>query len=171
MRDYRQAFQAITADPRYVANLDWGESRAGHPEGTVRAHIAELESNLEVVCPKLTEEGFWKLKLLIHTHDTFKGEAQPGVPNTHARSHASLAQAFLVHYCDDPDLLAMVQFHDEPFALYRQVEAKGSYNTARFNDLLAAIRDWNLFLAFNIVRLHAGKIPRASPLAFSRNAR
>lgn len=45
----------------------------------------------------------------------------------------------------------MVQFHDEPFALYRQVEFKGSYSQERFDALLHAIADWNLFLAFNII--------------------
>jgi hypothetical protein len=151
MVDYRRAFEDVTADPRYIANLDWGEAREGHPEGTVRAHIAELEQNLEALRNKLTEQEYWKLKLLIHTHDSFKREAQPNIPITNPKSHASLARAFLATHCDDADLLAMVQWHDEPFALYRQVEAKGKYNHVRFDALLNAIRDWNLFLAFNIV--------------------
>jgi hypothetical protein len=149
--DYRNAFEAITADPRYLANLDWGEARPGHPEATVRAHIAEIEPNLELLRPKLTDEEYWKLKLLIHTHDSFKAESQPGVSITDSRSHASLARAFLATHCDDSDMLAMVQFHDEPFALYRQFESKGKCNQGRFNALLRGIRDWNLFLAFNII--------------------
>jgi len=91
------------------------------------------------------------LKLLIHTHDTFKGEAQQGVAITDHNSHASLARAYLQTFCDDPDLLAMVQYHDEPFALWRQFDAKGKYNQARFDALLSNIKDWNLFLAFNII--------------------
>ena len=67
------------------------------------------------------------------------------------KSHASLARAFLAYHCDDADLLAMVQYHDEPFAIYRQFETKGKYNLSRFNELLSAIRDWNVFLAFNII--------------------
>ena len=90
-------------------------------------------------------------EVLIHTHDSFKGESQPGVPITDPKSHASLARAFLADHCDDADLLAMVQYHDEPFALYRQFESKGKYNQHRFNALLKSIRDWNLFLAFNII--------------------
>ena len=31
--DYRIVFEAITTAPRYLANLDWGEARPGHPEG------------------------------------------------------------------------------------------------------------------------------------------
>jgi hypothetical protein len=48
-------------------------------------------------------------------------------------------------------MLAMVQYHDEPFALWRQVASKGKFNQERLTALLAGIRDWNLFLAFNIV--------------------
>jgi len=149
--DYHKAFDAVISDPRYLANLDWGEARPGHPEGTVRAHIAEIEPNLERLRAKLTDDDYWKLKLLIHTHDSFKAESKAGVAITDPRSHASLARAFLQSHCNDADILAMCQYHDEPFALYRQFESKGKYNQDRFNALLKAIRDWNLFLAFNII--------------------
>jgi hypothetical protein len=151
MFDYKSAFDALVQDPRYQKNLDWGEARPGHPEGTVRAHIAELEANLETLRPSLSEGDYWKLKLLIHTHDSFKAEARRDVAITDPRSHASLARDFLAEYCSDADLLAMVQFHDEPFALWRQVQSKGSCSHDRIAALLANIKDWNLFLAFNII--------------------
>jgi hypothetical protein len=149
--DYPAVFAATVADSRYLANLDWGKPRVGHPEGTVRAHIAELEGNLERLRAKLSEEEYWKLKILVHTHDTFKAEAKPGVAITHPESHASLARAFLASHCDDPDLLAMVQFHDEPFALYRQYERRGEFDRGRFESLMSAITDLELFLAFVII--------------------
>lgn len=151
MTDYQKLFQNIIEDARYLANLDWGEDRPGHPEGTVRAHIAEIEPNLEALRARLSDEEYWKLKVIIHTHDTFKANAQPSVSITDPRSHASLARAFLADYCGDADLLAIIQFHDEPFALYRQFESKGRCNLDRFSKLLSAVRDWNLFLAFNII--------------------
>jgi hypothetical protein len=151
MIDYQSAFAALVQDPRYQKNLDWGEARPGHPEGTVRAHIAELEGNLETLRPKLSETDYWKLKLLIHAHDTFKAEARPGVAIRDTHSHASLARAFLAEYCPDPDLLAMVQYHDEPFALWRQARSKGTCDQERFAALLANIKDWTLYLAFNII--------------------
>jgi hypothetical protein len=151
MRDYQEIFAAITRDPRYQRNLDWGKVRPGHPEGTIRAHIAELERNLERLREKLSETDCWRLKVLVHTHDTFKSEAQPGAPIAAPNSHASLARAFLAEFCDDADMLAMVQYHDEPFALWRQFKFKGRCNEERLTTLLASIRDWNLFLAFNIV--------------------
>lgn len=150
MADHRKAFEAIVTDPRYLANLDWGKPRRGHPEGTVRAHIAEIELNLEELRSKLSDDDYWKLKLLIHTHDSFKREAERGVVITHPASHASIARAFLAAHCDS-DLLAMVQYHDEPYALYRQLEGDRQYDQKRFDALLNAINDWNLFLAFNII--------------------
>ena len=65
MRDYKEIFAAITSDPRYQRNLDWGKVRPGHPEGTIRAHIAELEHNLERLCEKLSETDCWRLKVLL----------------------------------------------------------------------------------------------------------
>ena len=151
MSDYKQILEAITSDPRYQRNLDWGQARSGHPEGTVHAHIADLERNLEAIRSNLSETDYWRLEILIHTHDTFKADAQPGVAITAPNSHASLARTFLAEFCDDADLLAMVQYHDEPFALWRQVEFKGKFNEERLAALLKNIRDWNLFLAFLIV--------------------
>lgn len=149
--DYASALYAITSDPRYHGNLDWGEPRRGHPEGTVRAHIVELERNLKRLRRRLSAGDCDKLRLLIHVHDTFKPEAKSGVPIIDSRSHASLAKAFLAEFCDDADLLAMVQYHDEPYALWQQVRNKGTYNPDRLAALIDAIRDWNLFLAFLIV--------------------
>jgi hypothetical protein len=149
--NYQETFEAIIADPRYLVNLDWGQPRSGHPEGTVRAHIEELERNLASMGAKLSNEEFWKLKILIHVHDAFKGEAVPGVAIADPRSHASLARSFLATRCDDADLLAMVQWHDEPYALWKQFHAKGKYNQGRFDSLLQAVKDWSLFLAFNVI--------------------
>jgi hypothetical protein len=151
MLDIKAVFQAIVSDARYLGNLDWGESRPGHPEGTVRAHIEEIEKNLEALRDRLSEVDYWKLKILMHTHDTFKAEAQPGVGIADPKSHASLARAFLECHSEDADLLAMVQYHDEPYALWRQCKTKGNYSASRFEALLTNIKDWNLFLAFNII--------------------
>jgi hypothetical protein len=149
--DHPAVFASIVADPRYQRNLDWGEPRSGHPEGTIRAHIQELEANLEKLKLELSEEEFWKLKLLIHVHDTFKPDSVPEIRITDPRSHASIARSFLAEYCGDADLLAMVQYHDEPYALYRQSTGKRGPNRERFNALLSNIKDWDLFLAFLII--------------------
>lgn len=158
--NYEETYRRIITDPRYQENLDWGKPRKGHPEGSIRAHIKELEQNLASMRSNLTDEEYWKLKILIHVHDTFKPEAHDGVPITDPRSHASLARAFLAEYCDDADLLAMVQLHDVPYALWRAYEHRGGYNEHRLQQLLSAIKDWDLFLAFQQIDGNtAGKSP------------
>jgi len=149
--NYEFTLSQIKTDPRYLVNLDWGEVRSGHPEGPIRAHIAELEQNLERLRLKLTDEDCQKLLVLIHTHDTFKPNAKQGVSITDPRSHASLAREFLAEFCLDEDLLAMVQFHDEPYALWRKFGTADKLDEARLASFRAAISDWNLFLAFLII--------------------
>jgi hypothetical protein len=151
MDEYQAALEAIKRDPRYQKNLDWGEPRSGHPEGSIRAHIADLEENLARLRDKLSDVDYWKLMLLIHTHDTLKPDAELNIPIIHPRSHSSLARAFLAQYCSDPDLQAIVQFHDEPYALWRQLKHRGKYDRGRMEALLQNIRDWNLYLAFIII--------------------
>ena len=151
MSDYEASFRRVVLDERYLRNLDWGKPRSGHPEGTIRAHIEDLERNLASLEPRLTRDDVWKLKLLIHTHDTFKPDAAPGVPISDPRSHASLARAFLAEFCQDEDLLAMVQHHDVPYALWRQQRHSGSFDRRRLESILVGIRDWDLFAAFLIL--------------------
>ena len=142
----------ITADPRYQRNLAWGEPRAGHPEGTIAAHIRDLERNLDRLAPKLSEEEIGKLRILIHVHDTFKPGATDGVPIRDPRSHASLARAFLAEFTDEAELLDIVQNHDEPYALFlRARRGAGPPDSARWAALREKIRDWDLFIAFTLI--------------------
>jgi hypothetical protein len=149
--NHNTALTQILHDPDYLANIQWGKPRKGHAEGTIKGHIDELLRNLQALKPKLKPGEEEKLLLLIHTHDTFKAKCNPGVPIEHPDSHASLGRAFLARFCNDADLLNMVQFHDESFALYRQFTYKGSFNQARAQKLASAIQDWDLFALFLII--------------------
>lgn len=144
--------QQIINDPRYLKNIKYGQPRPGHPEGKVKFHIAELEENLEVLRSRgITEEQYWKLKFLIHVHDTFKAEAFPNLPVLHPNSHASLARKFATEFTADTDLLNMIQYHDVNYALWQQLSNRGSYDLSRFSALLETIIDWDLFLMFLIL--------------------
>ena len=148
----RQILQEIMADPRYLRNIEYGEQRPGHPEGKVKFHIAELEENLEKLRARgMSDDEYWKLKFLIHVHDTFKAEAQPDVPILDEHSHASLARKYASRYTDDPDLLNMLQFHDLNYTLWLQFSKRGLYDEARFQEVLGTIQDWDLFLKFLII--------------------
>jgi len=154
--------EKILADPRYQKNIEYGEPRSGHPEGKVKYHIAELEENLDKLAARgISEQQYWKLKFLIHVHDTFKADAIPDSPILSPNSHASLARKFASEFVDDADLLNMIQFHDENYALWKQFESTGSYDVQRFETLLQTIQNWDLFLMFLVIDGNVqGKDPR-----------
>ena len=147
----KEIVERVLTDPRYLRNIEYGEPRSGHPEGKVKYHIAELELNLEKLAPRMSEEEYWKLKFLIQIHDTFKADATPDSPIESPNSHASLARKFASEFTAEADLLAMIQFHDLNFALWKQFAATGLYNVERFSRLLDTIMDWDLFLMFLII--------------------
>lgn len=159
--DLADIYTSIVADARYRANLDWGQRRKGHPEATIRAHIEELTHNLFALRPQLSAEEYVKLTILIHVHDTFKPDSHARRSGRHAPaitdpdSHASLARAFLAEFTDDWPMLATVQFHDEPFALWRKTQRserpEGTNVAIRLGKLIDAIPDWDLFVAFLII--------------------
>ncbi|MCI0609827.1 MAG: hypothetical protein L0Z71_12290 [Anaerolineae bacterium] len=148
----KEIVQQIMTDARYLKNIEYGRPRPGHPERKVKYHIAELEENLETLKSRgIAEDQYWKLKFLIHVHDTFKAEAVPDSAILHPNSHASLARKFASEFTDDTDLLNMIQYHDVNFALWKQFSGTGFYDTARFSTLLETIMDWDLFLMFLIL--------------------
>jgi hypothetical protein len=149
----KEIVEQVIADPRYQKNIEYGEPRLGHPEGKVKFHIADLEANLDALTPHgISQSDYWKLKFLIHVHDTFKAEAEQEVRIAHPRSHASLARAFAAEFTDDSDLLNMIQLHDEGYALWQQFNHRGgAYHTGRFQSLLETIHNWDLFLIFTII--------------------
>lgn len=148
----RAILQQIINDARYLKNIEYGEPRPGHPEGKVKYHIAEMEENLETLRMRgISDEQYWKLKFLIHVHDTFKADAIPNSAILNPNSHASLARKFASEFTDDSDLLNMVQYHDVNYSLWKQLKTTGSYDAERFSGLLEIIVDWDLFLLFLIL--------------------
>jgi len=144
--------QQIINDARYLKNIEYGKPRPGHPEGKVKYHIVEMEENLEVLKRRgISEEQYWKLKFLIHVHDTFKADAVPDSAIMDPDSHSSLARKFASEFTNDGDLLNMIQYHDVNFALWKQFSRTGSYDFERFSTLLTTIMDWDLFLMFLIL--------------------
>jgi hypothetical protein len=148
----KEILEKIIADPRYQKNIEYGQPRSGHPEGKVKYHIADLEQNLEkLALHGISEDQYWKLRFLIHVHDTFKADSIPNSPIIDPNSHASLAKKFASEFIRDEDLLNMIQFHDVNFTLWKQFAATGSYDVQRFENVLETIQDWDLFLMFVII--------------------
>lgn len=148
----KEIIERIKADPRYRRNIEFGEPRGGHPEGKVKFHIADLEANLEILSERnISTDDYWKLKFIIHVHDSFKAEAQKDTPVLHPGNHASLAKEYARQFTDDADLLNIIQFHDENYALWQEYLQTGGYDKNRFQGLLSAVKNWDLFLTFIII--------------------
>lgn len=148
----KKIIELIKADPRYQKNIEYEPPLDGHPEGKIKFHIADLETNLEILAKKnISEVDYWKLKFIIHVHDLFKAEAQRGLPTLHPRNHASLAKEYASQFTDDMDLLNMIQYHDENFNLWQEYLQTGDYDRERFHRLLNTIKNWDLFLMFIII--------------------
>ena len=148
----RETVERVMADPRYQRNIEYGVPRPGHPEGKVSAHIFDLEANLELLsCRGISTRDYWKLKFLIHVHDTLKAEAEKDVPILHPNSHSTLAKLYASQYTEDQDLLNMIQFHDKNYSMWLEYIRKGSYDLNAFQQLLDTIQNWDLFLMFTII--------------------
>jgi hypothetical protein len=146
----------IINDPRYVEGVTYGKPRKGHDEGSVKNHIEELESNLKKLRPMLTDDEFWKLLILIHVHDTFKLEGKrlsggKQVSLRDPRCHPMQARAFLSEFLKDESVLAIVQWHDEGHALWKQQQEKGKFSVIRLDEALQDIPDLELFLLFTVI--------------------
>jgi len=150
--NYEKIVAQIVADSRYQKNIEFGQPRSGHPEGKVKNHISDLEVNLEKLRSRIGNiEIYWKLKFLIHIHDTFKAEAVSGVLATDPHSHETLARNFASEFIDDNDMLNVIQFHDENYFLWKQFKNSGQYDISHLKFLLEKIHDWNLYLIFTII--------------------
>lgn len=148
----KEIIDLIKADPRYQKNIEYGRPRDGHPEGKIKFHIADLETNLEILAERnISKDDYWKLKFIIHVHDLFKAEAQIGKPTLHPKNHASLAREYASQFTNDADLLNTIQFHDENYKLWREYIQTGSYDKEQFQRLLDAVKNWDLFLMFAII--------------------
>src|SRR6267154_2807282 len=94
----------LAGDPEMLRGLAWGEPRAGHPEGPVGTHVSHLLEALE----RSGESGERRELLRV-------GE----------NHHAMRARRFAEKLIDDERVLATIQLHDRPYALWRKMHRRG----------------------------------------------
>jgi HD domain-containing protein len=109
----------IAADPEWQQGVEWGRPRRGHPEGTVKQHVAEVLANVDREASSSEERR--RLRLAALVHDTFKYRAPEGsAPVGSPGHHGTLAADFLARFVDDRELVEVVRWHDEAFAAAQQ---------------------------------------------------
>lgn len=140
----------ILEDSRWKAGAAWGAPRSGHPEGAVVRHIIHVLRNIDRI--EKPGEGRDQLRLIALVHDTFKYRVDRSRPRTGANDHARLARAFAEEYITDPQVLLVVETHDDAYRAWRAGqrgdEAKARTCAEALIQLLTDNRALPLYLAF-----------------------
>jgi hypothetical protein len=138
--------QALIVDPEVREGLAWGRPRSGHPEGSVGAHVADLLRTID----RWGETGQRRaeLRFLALVHDSMKYRVRDWLPKIGENHHAMRARRMAERYTTDERLLATIEHHDRPYALWRRLRRTGRANEWRLDRMLEQIPDIELFIRF-----------------------
>lgn len=136
----------LAGNPEMLRGLAWGEPRAGHPEGPVGTHVSHLLEALE----RSGESGERRelLRFIVLVHDSFKAQVRERLPRVGENHHAMRARRFAEKFIDDERVLATIQLHDRPYALWRKMHRRGKVDDRGFRSMMKRIPDPELFLRF-----------------------
>jgi hypothetical protein len=137
---------AVLSSPDLLEGLAWGEPRAGHPEGAVAQHVSDLLKTLDGWDEPA--ERRTALRFITLVHDSFKYEVRERLPKTWRNHHADRARRFAEDYTDEPALLATIQHHDRPYAIWRKLKRKEKIDERALAAMLDDIPDTDLFVRF-----------------------
>jgi hypothetical protein len=156
----------LAADPVLREGWAWGRPRSGHPEGSVGAHVGHLLETIDEWGETGTRRE--QLRLLALVHDALKFQVNHALPRTGENHHAMRARRFAEQHTGDEALLAALELHDRPYAIWRKLQRTGKLDEKRWKDMLGRVPDLGLFVRF--VELDAsteGKRPE--PLEWFRS--
>lgn len=142
--------RAICADPGWRAGVAWGEPRPGHPEGSVIAHVADVLANVDRIALDPADRA--RLRYAAIVHDAFKADVESSRRKTGENHHAMRARRFAERHLDDPDLLDVIELHDEAYLAWRQGGRDGDWPAAdrRARALLDRLGDrYDLYARFD----------------------
>jgi hypothetical protein len=136
----------VTSDPALLRGLAWGEPRASHPEGPVGTHVSHLLDMLDVSGE--TGERRQLLRFIALVHDAFKSQVRERLPRVGENHHALRARRFAEQYTHDERVLATIELHDKPYALWRKLQRRGRLDERGFRRMMKRVPDPELFLRF-----------------------
>ena len=146
---FRPAFgleAEVCADPELLEGLAWGRPRRGHPEGAVGNHVADLCRTIDRWGGPAQRRA--ELRLIALMHDAFKSQVQYARSRTGENHHAMRARRFAERYIADERLLATIELHDAPYAIWKRLRRKGGKGDHALTMLVARIPDRDLFMRF-----------------------
>lgn len=136
----------LAGDSELLRGWAWGKPRAGHPEGTVGVHVADLIETIE----RWGEAGERRAELRFITlvHDALKFRVREWRPKRGENHHAMRARRLAERYTADERLLAAIEQHDRPYSLWRRMSRTGQPDESAFDRMLERIPDHGLFIRF-----------------------
>jgi hypothetical protein len=138
--------RAVLDDPELRDGLAWGKPRQGHPEGSIAAHVNDLLGKIDE--DGETGERRQDLRFIAIIHDAFKHRVREWLPKTGENHHAMRARRFAERYTNDEHLLATIELHDRPYAIWRRLQRKGKPDERAWEEMMSRIHDRELFLRF-----------------------
>jgi hypothetical protein len=137
---------AALREPDLRRGLAWGKPRKSHPEGAIGNHVADLLRVIDEAAE--TGERRSQLRFVAIVHDSFKGDVKRWLPHTGENHHATRARRFAERLTDDERLLATIELHDKPYAIWRKMRRRRRLDKRALDDLFARVPDHGLFLRF-----------------------
>ena len=138
--------QRLAVDLVMVEGLGWGKPRPGHPEGTIGAHVSHLLDTIDA----WGEQGARRaeLRFIALVHDTLKGSVKDWLPRTGENHHAMRARRFAEHFTSDERLLATIELHDRPYAIWKRMRRTGDPQRDAVSEMIERVPDLRLFMRF-----------------------
>lgn len=136
----------VVTELELLKGLAWGRPRAGHPEGAVGTHVSHLLAALER--SGVSGERRELLRFVALVHDAFKYRVRERLPRVGENHHAMRARRFAERFTDDERVLAAIELHDRPYALWRKMQRRGKLDERAFDRMMSRISDPELFLRF-----------------------
>lgn len=138
--------RSLAVDPVLLEGLAWGSPREGHPEGSVGRHVAGLLRTID----EWGETGKRRaeLRFLALVHDSLKNRVHEWRRRTGENHHAMRARRFAENYTDDERLLATIELHDRPYAIWKRLRRTGRPQGGPLAEMLERIPDHDLFGRF-----------------------
>jgi hypothetical protein len=136
----------VAADPDLLDGLAWGKPRKSHPEGAIDNHVASLLRAIDDAGDPA--ERRTQLRFVALVHDSFKGDVKSWLPKSGENHHAMRARRFAERYTDDERLLATIELHDRPYAIWKKMRRRGRLDEDALEQVFERVPDHDLFLRF-----------------------
>ena len=89
-----------------------------------------------------------ELRFIALVHDALKHAVREWLPKTAENHHAMRARRFAERYTSDERLLATIELHDRPYALWRRLRRTGRVDARQVDRMLERLPDTELFASF-----------------------